>query len=257
MPLNETQKNWTREETMLAFELYCTIPKGKDTVHNPKIIALANAIGRTVNSVKLKLQNFKSCDPSYTADGRVGLANASALDREVCQEFLQSWDDLLIETENIKSRLHIPQLEGADVPVIEKFVGGEVVRTQKQRVGQAFFRQALLAAYNSKCCFTGIAIPELLRASHIKPWAKSNDLNEKANPQNGLLLNALHDVAFDKGYITINYDYKIILSQTLLRDNEANRKYFAPINGQKMLLPSRFLPEKQFIEYHNDVVFRR
>ena len=51
--LRNIQRNWTREETMLAFELYCTIPKGKDTIYNEQIIALAAAINRSVNSVKL------------------------------------------------------------------------------------------------------------------------------------------------------------------------------------------------------------
>ena len=62
---------YTREETMLVFELYCTLPKGQDSVNNPQVIALSKAIGRSANSVKLKLQNFKSCDPSYTKNGRV------------------------------------------------------------------------------------------------------------------------------------------------------------------------------------------
>ena len=256
MPSNNTQRNWTREETMLAFELYCTIPKGKDTVHNPQIIALASAINRTVNSVKLKLQNFKSCDPSYTAGGRVGLSNASALDREVCQEFLQSWDALLLETDNIKIHFNLSNIETNDITIPDIPTGSDIIRNRKERVGQSFFRQALLSAYNYKCCFTGIAIPELLKASHIKPWSKANDVNEKTNPQNGLLLNALHDSAFDRGYITISFDYKIIVSQKLLDDSSSNQKYFAPINEQNILLPSRFLPDRQFIEYHNDVIFK-
>jgi putative restriction endonuclease len=131
-------------------------------------------------------------------------------------------------------------------------VGGDVLKTQKVRIGQTFFRKALLAAYNSKCCFTGIAMPELLRASHIKPWSASSDLNEKTNPQNGLLLNALHDAAFDKGFITITTDYTILVSKRLLDESESSNRYFAPLNRSKMLLPSRFLPSKQFIEYHNN-----
>lgn len=54
------RRNWTREETILAFELYCTIPAGKVTVQNEQIITLAHAINRTPSSVKLKLQNFKT-----------------------------------------------------------------------------------------------------------------------------------------------------------------------------------------------------
>jgi len=250
--LSDKQKNWTREETMLAFELYCITPKGQDTVHNPNVIALSQAIGRTVNSVKLKLQNFKSYDPSYTQDGRVGLSHGSKLDEEICREFFQNWDNLLVETSDIKARLGLARSPQAIIDESKLPVGGDKVIISKVRIGQSFFRQALLAAYGNKCCFTGIAVPELLRASHIKPWADSNDVNEKTNPQNGLLLNALHDAAFDKGFITITLDYSIIISQRLLMESEANKTYFAPLHGKKMLLPSRFLPDKQFIRHHNE-----
>jgi putative restriction endonuclease len=81
------QKNWTREETILAFELYCIIPSKDVTVNNTLVIALANKINRTANSVKLKLQNFKSYDPSYTANGRVGRPMAVTLTRKLQKNF--------------------------------------------------------------------------------------------------------------------------------------------------------------------------
>lgn len=62
---------------------------------------------------------------------------------------------------------------------------------------------------------TGISISELLIASHIKPWKVSNNEDEKTNPRNGLCLNALHDKAFDRGLITIDKNYKIIVSSKL------------------------------------------
>ena len=244
--------NYSREETLLAFELYCTIPSGKVTVQNPQIIALAETLDRPVNSVKLKLQNFKAHDPSYTQDGRSGMAHGSKLDETICQEFLQNWDLLIAETTEIKHQFGLLQHENTTSELTIIPVGDDIEVTATQRVGQSFFRKALLAAYNGKCCFTGIAVPELLRASHIKPWSKSNDVNEKTNPQNGLLLNALHDAAFDKGYITITPDYRIVVSQKLLSDSEANRRYFMSICGQMIQLPSRFFPGKQFIEYHNE-----
>ena len=74
------RRNWTRNEVILAFELYCTIPSSKVTANHEAIVALANLIGRTPNAVKLKMQNFKTYDPSYTSDGRVGLSHGSKLD---------------------------------------------------------------------------------------------------------------------------------------------------------------------------------
>ena len=250
--MNNKQRNWTREETMLAFELYCVTPKGQDTIHNKDVIALSQVIGRTVNSVKLKLQNFKSYDPSYTQGGKVGLSHGSKLDEEISREFFQKWDSLILETADIKARLGLPNFYQANVDETHLPIGGTIDRERKERIGQAFFRQALLAAYGSRCCFTGISIPELLRASHIKPWSESNNVNEKTNPRNGLLLNALHDAAFDKGYITITYDYSILISNKLLIDSEYNKTYFALLQGKKMLLPSRFLPDKRFIKHHNE-----
>ncbi|MDR0249517.1 MAG: HNH endonuclease [Oscillospiraceae bacterium] len=238
---------------MLAFELYCLIPNGQDTVNNPQIAALANAIGRSPNSVKLKLQNFKSYDPSYTQDGRTGLRHASALDEGVCREFSQNLGLLIAETSAIKKKLGLPQYEEASEGLQEVIVtGGDRDALRKERLGQALFRRALLAAYNNTCCFTGIAVPDLLRASHIKPWVESNS-EKKTNPRNGLLLNALHDAAFDKGYVTITVDYKIKVSRVLLTDNEPSRRYFAPLHGRSITLPSRFLPDRQFIEHHNEI----
>jgi len=248
--MSDNKKNWTREETMLAFELYCIIPAGQDTIHNENIINLSKIIGHSVNSVKLKLQNFKSYDPSYTQNGRIGLSHGSKLDEEICLEFFQNWDKLIVETNDIKKRLGFSNLNEKKINEVAIPVGYDKVRMRKERIGQIFFRQTLLAIYNNKCCFTGIDNPELLKASHIKPWAESNNINEKTNPRNGLLLNALHDIAFDKGYITISFDYKIIVSKELL--TETNKNYFAMINGQEMLLPSKFLPDKKFIEYHNN-----
>ena len=180
------------------------------------------------------------------------MAHGSKLDETICQEFLQNWDSLIAETNEIKHSLGLFQIENTISELSLMPVGENIATTATQRVGQSFFRKALLAANNGKCCFTGIAIPELLRASHIKPWSKSNDVNEKTNPQNGLLLNALHDAAFDKGYITITLDYRIVVSQKLLSESKANRQYFMSIHGQMIQLPSRFFPGKQFIRYHNE-----
>ena len=256
MRMDNIRRNWTREETILAFELYCIIPNGQDTTFNEHIISLAKAISRTPNSVKLKLQNFKAYDPSYISDGRVGLSHGSKLDQDVCAEFINSWDALVAEIAEIKKLFGVANNEAEEnYTEFEMPIGGEKVRAQKSRIGQAFFRRAILSSYNGKCCITGIDNPALLRASHIKPWSKSNDINEKTNPQNGVLLNALHDVAFDKGLLTISLDYRIIISSKLMDTDDPNKLFFWNYNGKQISKPTRFLPSKEFIEYHNDVVF--
>ncbi|MDM8211195.1 HNH endonuclease, partial [Mediterraneibacter glycyrrhizinilyticus] len=129
----------------------------------------------------------------------------------------------------------------------------------KQRVGQYFFRMTVLNAYSNKCCVTGLEDSRLLIASHIKPWSESNEKTERTNPKNGLCLNALHDKAFDRGLITLNYNYEIIISSQLKNESmdEYTRAWFMNYDHKKIIMPSKFLPDHRFIEYHNDVIFQR
>ncbi len=77
------------------------------------------------------------------------------------------------------------------------------------RVGQGLFRQNVLALY-PQCPVTGVSMPELLRASHIKPWRDSSD-EERLDPYNGLMLAPHVDVLFDKGYISFTDEGNIII----------------------------------------------
>jgi putative restriction endonuclease len=166
---------------------------------------------------------------------------------------LKNWESLAIEADKIKAEFGI---ENVKIEISENnIIGTEKVVQTKTRIGQNFFRKSILVSYNSTCCITGLDIPELLRASHIKPWADSEP-EEKVSPQNGLLLNSLHDSAFDKGLITINFDYEIVISEKIKQsENPAAVEYLQKFSGVKINLPSRFFPKKEFIEYHNDVIF--
>lgn len=76
----------------------------------------------------------------------------------------------------------------------------------RRRIGQDIFRAALLAYWNGRCPLTGITEPELLRASHIVPWAQCTSDAERLDVHNGLLLSALWDAAFDAGLVTFADD---------------------------------------------------
>ena len=67
--------DWTREEHILAFNLYCKIPFGQIHTHNPRVIQLARMLGRSVGSVSLKLSNFARLDPALQARGNVAQAS--------------------------------------------------------------------------------------------------------------------------------------------------------------------------------------
>lgn len=134
--------------------------------------------------------------------------------------------------------------------------GKERMRLVKTRVNQNIFRKIILVTYNNKCCITGLAIPELLVASHIVPW--SRDERNRLNPMNGLCLNALHDKAFDAGLITIDASTYRIRVSTALRTNKslAPLKNLFEINNVEINLPDKFLPDRQFLDYHNVELFK-
>ena len=98
----------------------------------------------------------------------------------------------------------------------------------------------------------------MLVASHIKPWKDSDEKTERTNPSNGLCLNSLHDKAFDREFITIDNRYRIVMSSKLkdVRMDTETRDWFWSYEGKEIILPEKFLPDKDFIQYHNDVVFK-
>ena len=125
------------------------------------------------------------------------------------------------------------------------------------RIGQQFFREAVLTAYNRRCCVTGIAHDALLVASHIKPWKDSDPKTERANPRNGLCLSPLYDKAFDAGLMTIDDKYQINFSSLILRstNEEAAAKFFHCYQGKELTLPDRFTPEQHFFDHHRNHIF--
>lgn len=91
----------------------------------------------------------------------------------------------------------------------------EAERLVVQRVGQDVFRRGLLDYWEGRCALTGLAVPQLLRASHIKPWADCETDAERLDVFNGLLLAPQIDAVFDAGLITFREDGAVILSAAL------------------------------------------
>lgn len=249
---------WTKDQLKLAFYLYCQLPFGKLHSRNGEIIALAKLIGRTPSAVSLKLVNLASLDPVIRDSGRRGMGNVSKLDKEIWDEFHANWEGLLVEC-----RVLIKQwgenekvASGAANNTIPSTFFGETrtVLTQ-QRMKQSFFRSTVLASYRGRCCITGLDIPGLLIASHIVPW--SRDKSNRLNPSNGLCLSPLYDRAFDKGFITLDHHWHVLLSKELQQRAEpAVKKDFKAIDGQKIELPERFMPNPLFMEWHRAEIFR-
>ncbi len=252
-----TKGNWTREELIVAFNLYCKTPFGRIHIRNPEIIDLAKLIGRTNSAVSWKLANFARLDPSLQRRGIVGATHGSKGEKQIWDEFNQDWEKLSFISEELlaqfkgKSIEEVSSIDISDLPL-----GEERETIVRVRVNQNFFRSSILTAYNSTCCITGLAIPELLNASHIVPWAV--DTQNRVNPRNGLCLNAIHDRAFDRGLLTITPDYTVKLSSSIktLQNDETTKNLLFRYEGIKITMPDRFIPHIRFIEYHNQNIFK-
>lgn len=245
---------WNRDELLLTINLYCKTSFGRLHKSNPDVIELSNFINRTPSALAWKLVNFASLDPSLQARGIKGAANSSKLDKEVWNEFFNDWDNLAFQSEVLLTEKKTKENDSI-YPEIRNKKGEERLRLIKTRVNQSFFRSSLLASYNNTCCITGIKTPEFLIAGHIIPWAK--DIENRLNPQNGLLMNSLHDKAFEYGFITISDSYKILVSTDLLKSkNKSNIDYFTSYHNKEIILPSRFLPSKEFLRIHNNERFK-
>ena len=252
------KNNWTREEHILAFNLYCKVPFTKINSSNKAIQQLAPIIGRSVGAVAMKLANFARLDPALQKRNISGLAQGAKGEEEVWNEFNGNWEELSWQSERILARYKGESIEKSSRIDVDNMPteGKERATVVKTRVNQSFFRKTILASYNYACCITGISIPELLIASHIIPW--SIDRNNRVNPSNGLCLNSLHDSAFDKGVITITPDYKVKLSKAIIENkDDYTANFFLPYQDKFINLPGRFLPEKEFLNWHNTNVFMK
>jgi len=125
----------------------------------------------------------------------------------------------------------------------------------RTRVNQGFFRAAILAAYSSRCCITGLAIAPLLSASHIVPWAV--DVKNRTNPRNGLCLNAILDRAFDCGLLTITTELRVKISSKAKAGvaDKGAQDFLWRFDGDQISAPRRFAPDEAFLRYHNEHVF--
>jgi len=252
---------WTKEQVKLGIHLYCQLPFGKLHSRNPEIIELAKLIGRSPGAVAMKLNNLASLDSAITDTGRVGLTGASKLDREVWNEFHADWERLAVECLDIYKRLRVekglPPSEAqaeSELEGVDDYTGETKRVITEQRIKQNFFRRAVLSSYRGCCCMSGLSDARLLIASHIVPWSK--DKENRLNPRNGLCLSALHDKAFDRGLITLDDDFCVVLSRDLEQRNEPFvKQFFHPLAGQAIHLPERFTPDPSFLARHREAVF--
>lgn len=128
----------------------------------------------------------------------------------------------------------------------------EAERMVVQRVGQNIFRAGLLEYWEGRCAVTGLAVPELLRASHIKPWADCTSDAERLDVFNGLLLAPHLDAAFDCGFITVADAGAVVVSDEL---GETARSLLGLATPQRVtaLAPGH----RVYLYWHREYVFEK
>jgi putative restriction endonuclease len=154
-------KLWTRDETLVAFNLYCRTPFGQLDDANPEIVEVAAKLGRTPGSVGMKCCNLASLDPSHQKRGVGGLKNVSRLDREVFADFLADPESIALAAEEAYARVMSTELRQSPTVEWEDVLGLDRQAITKVRVNQHFFRSLILASYRSQYRLR-TSIPELL-----------------------------------------------------------------------------------------------
>ncbi|MGH7412245.1 MAG: HNH endonuclease [Candidatus Methylomirabilis sp.] len=154
------------------------------------------------------------------------------------------WDDVLL-------RLHGRKRERVGEPDQAPYGDPVLVR---QRLGQGTFRVLITDIYERRCAVTGEKALPALDAAHIKPVSEEG----RHRIDNGLLLRSDIHKLLDAGYVTVAPDYRFVASRKLKNDFDNGEEYLQ-LTGSKLWLPKRSedRPNREFLEWHADVVFRR
>ena len=242
---------WTREQLIMALNVYCKSPFKDVKEWHPIIQKYAPLIGRTPVALKMKVGNFGRFDPVLKAKGITGLSNGSKAEEPIWNEFWENSEKLAYESERLfaeRAGVSIEEYAAIDTNNVPPGKEREVI--VRQRVNQNFFRNAVLCAYLNQCCITGITNTSLLEACHISSWA--DDEKNRMNPKNGLSMNPLFHRAYDKYLIAISPDYKIDISEQILYDVRDSNflSYLRGIHGRRIIMPEKFSPDVDLLAMH-------
>jgi len=262
----KTSRKWTKDELLIALNLYHKMTFGKMDARNPTIIAVAEKMDRGPSSLAMKLCNLASLDPALRMRGIKGLSGASALDRSVWAEFHENLSEAAPASEqafqNLFGGANGDEVEVRPTKGIQRraMPSGPTEGTAavKVRRGQAYFRDAVLNNFGGHCGITGLAVRELLIASHILPWGKYE--SERLNIQNGIALSRLHDAAFDIGLIAFDTGLRLRLSKALKSHlpQRTVTESFAVYEGEALHLEKdAILPDERFLAIHRAASLQR
>jgi len=259
-------KQWTRDELLIALNLYHKLNFGQFYARNRAIIDLAGKLGRPPGSLSMKLCNFASLDPALKLRGISGLTGASMLDRKTWDEFHAALPSMVAKSETMLRRLFDPRNTSAvEVIPAEGIIRRppapnqptETTTPQKRRLGQDYFRQIVLNNFDGACGVCGLPVRELLVASHIIPWAKNPAA--RLDIRNGLCLSRLHDAAFDQGLIAFDNSLRLILSSRLKNflPQKSLEQNFSIYENRPLTLPHHAIPPSgEYLDRHRKEIFQ-
>jgi hypothetical protein len=261
------RKQWTRDELLVVLNVYHKLTFGQLHARQPVIVGLAGKLGRGANSVAMKLSNLASLDPVLKLRGIKGLTGASALDRTVWTEFHGNLNETVPASEDAlrvlfgageTSEVEVLPAEGVRVRKVSPSGPTDAFANVKLRRGQDYFRQAVINNCGGRCALTGLAIRDLLIASHILPW--SSHPEQRLDVRNGLSLTRLHDAAFDCGLIAFDDELRLLLSPRLKRElsQRTVAENFGAYEGRTLRFPEdAVLPELAFLATHRSTLFMK
>lgn len=258
---------WTRDELLIALNLYHKLTFGQMHARQPVIVAVAAKMNRPANSLALKLVNLASLDPALKLRGIKGMSKASALDRAMWTEFHAQLNEAAPASEEAMRKL-FEVTDDCEMEVLPKRgiithklpPAGvtEVLANVKLRRGQEYFRESVLNNFGGRCGVSQLGVRDLLVASHILPWATHPE--ERLNVCNGLCLSRLHDAAFDRGLIAFDQNLRLVLSRRLSDElsDSVIEDYFGKYSGEVLHLPDdAALPDMAFLAKHRQSIFDR
>ncbi|TAE88809.1 MAG: HNH endonuclease [Verrucomicrobia bacterium] len=197
----------------------------------------------------------KTIPISYLRDGYCAAALSQLIQflpqKVYTNKILKIYDSCSDDEQELKSRLNqAPDDLDFLVHDPKSKDGMDRIREVKTRVGQRAFRIMVMRNYQNTCCITGLNIPILNRASHIIGWAER--IETRMLPSNGLCLSATYDAAFDKKLISLDEQYRLILSKDIkdCYSNQCVQTYFQSREGQTIAYPTRSKPNQQFLDIH-------
>ena len=239
---------WSRADIVIAYALYCITPLNQIKPTNKTIQQVAEIIPHSVASIVMRMKNFRYLDPSVTS----GLGNVAKADKIIYEEFKHDWGALSIEAETLTGLALFDSTPLQGAKPLSSLTNHKRVSRERH-----FFKKAVLSAYDDRCYISGCTLPQMLIASHIKPYSECRSEADRVSPDNGICLNTFYDKAFDSGLITITPSMKVHVSP-LVRDlakDGFTRLWLLNLEGV-VLPPPRFPPRRAFLEYHNDVIFK-